>query len=204
MSPAACLYFGEALGAYGFPRGHPLGVDRQAAFLAEARRQGLDRRVEACSPRVASREEIERFHAAEYVTFVLNAQRDGLDYLDNGDTPVFPHVYEAGATVVGTALDGLAHIMRGECRRTFQPIGGLHHAARDRAAGFCVFNDLGVTIETLRREYRIERVAYVDIDVHHGDGVYYAFESDPDLIFADIHEDGRYLYPGTGGAEETG
>jgi acetoin utilization protein AcuC len=94
--------------------------------------------------------------------------------------------------------------MRGESLRTFQPIGGLHHARRDGAAGFCVFNDLGVVIETLRSEYGIQRVAYVDIDVHHGDGIFYAYEADPELIFADIHEDGHYLYPGTGRANETG
>jgi acetoin utilization protein AcuC len=94
--------------------------------------------------------------------------------------------------------------MAGECRRTFQPIGGLHHARRDGAAGFCVFNDLGVVIESLRAVYGVRRVAYVDIDVHHGDGVFYAYEDDPDLIFADIHEDGRFLYPGTGHAHESG
>ena len=94
--------------------------------------------------------------------------------------------------------------MSGECRRTFLPIGGLHHARRDRAAGFCVFNDVGVVIETLRSKYGIARIAYVDIDVHHGDGLYYPYESDPDLIFADLHEDGRYLYPGTGHANERG
>jgi acetoin utilization protein AcuC len=106
--------------------------------------------------------------------------------------------------VVGSALDGLERIMAGECVRTFQPIGGLHHARRDHAAGFCVFNDLGVVIETLRSRYGIGRVAYVDIDVHHGDGIFYAFEDDPDLIFADIHEDGNHLYPGTGREDETG
>lgn len=204
VSAQACLYQGEALGAYGFPHGHPLGVDRQAAFLQEARKQGLDRRVEMRAPQSAIRSQIERFHTPAYVTYVQEAERNGLDYLDNGDTPVFPDLYPASATVVGSALDGLAHVMRGECRRTFQPIGGLHHAARGRAAGFCVFSDLGVVIETLRSEYGIRRVAYVDIDVHHGDGIYYAFEDDPDLIFADIHEDGGYLYPGTGAADETG
>ncbi|MGH8757742.1 MAG: hypothetical protein ACRET9_06080, partial [Burkholderiales bacterium] len=101
-------------------------------------------------------------------------------------------------------LDGMKLIMKGECKRTFQPIGGLHHARRERAAGFCVFNDLGVVTETLRAEYGVKRVGYVDIDVHHGDGMFYPFESDPDLIYADIHEDGRFLYPGTGFAEETG
>ncbi len=88
--------------------------------------------------------------------------------------------------------------MAGNVRRGFIPIGGLHHASRAHAAGFCVFNDCGVAIEQLRRRHGVRRVAYVDIDAHHGDGVFYAFESDPDVLFADIHEDGRYLYPGTG------
>jgi acetoin utilization protein AcuC len=78
------------------------------------------------------------------------------------------------------------------------PIAGLHHAARTGAAGFCVFNDCGVAVEMLRRNHGLKRIAYVDIDAHHGDGVFYGFESDPDLIFADIHEDGRYLYPAPG------
>ena len=111
---------------------------------------------------------------------------------------------EAAAAVAGSALDGLHRIMAGEARRTFQPIGGMHHARRGRSAGFCVFNDLGGVIDTLRAQYGVRKIAYVDIDVHHGDGVFYSYEADPDLVFADVHEDGRFLYPGTGAAEETG
>jgi acetoin utilization protein AcuC len=154
--------------------------------------------------RKASRQEIERFHTAAHVDRVRDAERSGLEFLDKGDTPVFPGVFEAGSVVVGAALDGLAGIMEGEFERSLQPVGGLHHAGRGHAAGFCVFNDLGVVIETLRSAYGIRRVGYVDIDVHHGDGVFYAFEEDPELIFADVHEDGRFLYPGTGAEEETG
>jgi len=204
MTTPVCLYHGDALGRYGFPAGHPLGVDRQGAFWREALARGLDRRVHTQTPRMATREEILRFHTEAHVRRVAQAQAQGLEFLDNGDTPVFPDVFEAAATVVGSAVDGLERIVSDGCRRTFQPIGGLHHARRDGSAGFCVFNDLGVTIETLRSKYSIERVAYIDIDVHHGDGVFYAYERDPDLILADIHEDGRYLYPGTGRADETG
>ena len=199
-----CLYAGEALARYGFPDGHPLGADRQGAFLKEAEQRGLLTKVRACAPRLATNEEIARFHTPSHIRKVMHAERDKLGFLDNGDTPVFPGVFEASASVVGAALDGLARLMRGECTRTFQPIGGLHHAGRDHSAGFCVFNDLGVVIETLRAQYRLRRIAYVDIDVHHGDGVFYAYEDDPDLIVADIHEDGRYLYPGTGREDETG
>ena len=80
----------------------------------------------------------------------------------------------------------------------------MHHARRNIAAGFCVFNDCGVAIETLRTSYHVDRIAYVDIDAHHADGVYYEFCQDPELIFVDFHEDGRYLYPGTGAAKEMG
>ncbi len=202
--PLACLYAGEALARYGFPNGHPLGADRQGAFLDEAQRLGLLAKVRVCEPRSATVEEIGRFHTQGHIAKVMHAARDKLEFLDDGDTPAFPGVFEASSHVVGSALDGLARVMRGECTRSFQPIGGLHHAGRDHAASFCVFNDLGVVIESLRMEHGIRRVAYVDIDVHHGDGVFYAYEEDPDLIFADIHEDGRYLYPGTGREDETG
>ena len=122
------------------------------------------------------------------------------------DTPVFPGVYRTSAHVVGAALDGLCpgHGM-GSVLRTMQPIGGLHHAgARPCRQASACSTDLGVVIESLRREYGIRRVGYLDIDVHHGDGVFYAFEEDPDLVFADIHQDSRTLYPGTGREDETG
>jgi acetoin utilization protein AcuC len=98
----------------------------------------------------------------------------------------------------------VARAVDGRCVRSFVPIAGLHHARRDGAAGFCVFNDIGVAIETLRQVHGIQRIAYVDIDAHHGDGVFYAFEDDPQVAIADLHEDGRYLYPGSGRADETG
>lgn len=200
----AVLYADDALSGYGFPAGHPLGVDRQGSFLKEAAAQGLLGRVSRGASRAATREEIERFHTARHVDKVLTAERNGLEFLDKGDTPVFPGIYEASALVVGAALDGLSRVMSGEFKRSLQPVGGLHHAGRDHSAGFCVFNDLGVVIETLRSTYGVKRVAYIDIDVHHGDGIFYAFEEDPDLIFADVHEDGRSLYPGTGSEDETG
>jgi acetoin utilization protein AcuC len=198
------LLVGDALGNYGFPDGHPLGADRQGAFLAAASAQGLDRRVEIVAPRVATRAEIERFHSADHVSWVEIRSRIGEGYLDYGDTPAFPGCYEVAATVAGTALEGLERIVAGRALRAFQAIGGLHHARRGRAAGFCVFNDLGVVIDSLRKHHGVARIGYVDIDVHHGDGIYYPYEADPDLIVVDIHEDGNFLYPGTGHAHEVG
>jgi acetoin utilization protein AcuC len=198
------VYVGEALAAYGFGDGHPFGPDRMAAFWQRMCETGLDQRVEVRTPCQASDEDILLFHTPAYLDKVKRLSVTGEGYLDCGDTPAFKGMYEAAGTVVGTALAALDEIMRGECRQAFVPIAGLHHASRDSAAGFCVFNDCGVVIEALRQRYRIRRLAYVDIDAHHGDGVFYAFEDDPDLIDVDFHEDGRYLYPGTGAVNETG
>jgi acetoin utilization protein AcuC len=204
MTEPVLLIAGERLARYGFGDGHPFGQDRHAAFLAEFSARGLDKRVRIMDTRAASRDELESFHTAKYVDRVEEASRTGEGYLDAGDTPAWRGVYEAASDVVGATLTAAEEIMAGRARRAFIPIAGLHHAARNSAAGFCVFNDCGVAVEMLRRNHGLKRIAYVDIDAHHGDGMYYGFEDDPDLIFADIHEDGRYLYPGTGAEDEVG
>lgn len=204
MVSGVLVYVGEALARYGFGAGHPFGPDRHDAFLKEFRIRGLDKRVTLAMPVLATRAEIQRFHTAEYVEQVIRQSRTGGGYLDYCDTPAYPGIYEDAATIVGTALDALARIIKGPTRKAFIPIAGLHHARRDSAAGFCAFNDIGVVIETCRQQYHLRRIAYVDIDAHHGDGVFYAFETDPDLCVIDFHEDGRYLYPGSGALEETG
>lgn len=199
-----CVYHGPALAAYGFGHGHPFGPDRLAAFWARCAAAGLDAQLCVCAPVQATDADLLRFHTPDYLEQVKRQSQSGQGYLDAGDTPAFSGMYEAAATVVGSVLDAARRVLAGECRRAFVPIAGLHHARRDGAAGFCVFNDCGVLIENLRAVHGLRRVAYVDIDAHHGDGVFYAFEDDPELCFVDLHEDGRYLYPGTGAATEAG
>lgn len=201
---SCCVYQGPELAAYGFGRGHPFGTDRLGAFWLQCAAAGLDDSLRVCAPVTASDADILRFHNPDYLQLVKRLSQSGRGYLDAGDTPAFPGMYEAASAVVGSVLDAARRVLTGDCRRAFVPIAGLHHARRDGAAGFCVFNDCGVLIETLRAVHGIRRIAYVDIDAHHGDGVFYAFEDDPDLIIVDLHEDGRYLYPGSGGVEETG
>lgn len=204
LQEKVCVYIGEGLKRYGFGHGHPFGPDRMDAFWTYAQREGLEKAVCLVEPVQATRDEIERFHTRGYVDRVINQSKTGLGLLDYGDTPAFPGVFEAASFVVGTTLDACDRLMRGACRRAFTPIAGLHHARRDSASGFCVFNDAGVAVETLRARYGLRRIAYIDIDAHHGDGMYYAFEENPEVFIADIHEDGRFLYPGTGHAQETG
>ena len=202
--PNTCLVVGEKIARYGFGDGHPFGPDRHDAFLRELKAGAVESRLVVIEPRSASRAELESFHQADYLDLVAERSKTGHGFLDAGDTPAFRGVYEAAANVVGASLVATEAIMSGRVRRGFVPIAGLHHAGRGHAAGFCVFNDCGVVVEQLRTRWGLNRVAYVDIDAHHGDGVFYAFEDDLLLVFADMHEDGRYLYPGTGHAEETG
>ncbi len=200
----ACIYLGQELADYGFKDGHPFGPQRHDVFQAELIRLGLDRQLALQKPVAASLDRIQLFHTADYIDKVRDFSTSGHGYLDQGDTPSFVGMFEAASHVAGSVTDAIDRIMQGEFKRAFSPIAGLHHARRQVAAGFCVFNDCGIAIEYLREQYGIKRVAYIDIDAHHGDGVFYSFEEDPDLIFADIHQDGRTLYPGTGFVGETG
>ena len=195
---------GERLARYGFGAGHPFGTDRHAAFWREFQARGLPQRCVVDETREATAEELALFHDPAHLALLRERSATGKGWLDGGDTPAFLGVYEAAADVVGATLTAAEAIMDGQARRAFVPIAGLHHASRAGASGFCALNDCGVAIEWLRARHGLRRIAYVDIDAHHGDGVFYAFEDDPEMLFADLHEDGRYLYPGTGAAEETG
>jgi acetoin utilization protein AcuC len=204
MSESVLVYKGKEIAAYGFGDSHPFGIDRHGVFHAELEKEGLADIVDFGHPRAALIDELALFHTPEYIDKVSRMSAVGKGWLDDGDTPAVKGIYDAAAAVVGAVLCAVDEVMHGNHKRAFVPIAGLHHAARNRAAGFCVFNDCGIAVEYLRKTFGLKRIAYVDIDAHHGDGVFYGFEDDPDLIFADIHEDGRFLYPGTGHAHETG
>jgi len=202
--PPITITRGEELATYGFGHGHPFGSDRQEIFWSGMEARDLTARVAVTGPVIASRSEIESFHTTAYVDQVAEQSIDGDGFLDYGDTPAYPGIFEAASWVVGSVIDSTQRLIDGTVSRAFVPVAGLHHARRHGAGGFCVFNDCGIAIEMLRSRHGIRRIAYVDIDAHHGDGVFYAFEDDTDVIIGDIHQDGRTLYPGTGAAHETG
>jgi len=203
------VFFGDALARYGFGSSHPWGSDRLYAFWSKLQNENINN-VVVEEPELAGEQAALSFHDKEYVELVRAASKHGGVPLDRGDTPAFKGVFEASLYVVGSTLAALDMVVAGRDRagrkieHAFNPIGGLHHARRDTAGGFCVFNDIGVAIIAAREKYGIKRIAYVDIDAHHGDGVFYEFEDDPLLLIADIREDGRHLYPGTGSTSETG
>ena len=205
---STAVFFGEELAKYGFSKPHPFGSDRIYAFWSKFNSLDLHKsnQITIERPVLANEEAILLFHDENYVDLVKKASKYGTGLLDSGDTPAFKGVFEASCYVVGSSLKAIDLVLekKNGIDHAFNPIGGLHHARRDSAGGFCVFNDIGIGILEARKKYGIKRIAYVDIDAHHGDGVYYEFEDDPLLFFADLHEDGHFLYPGTGSELETG
>ncbi|MGA2663496.1 MAG: acetoin utilization protein AcuC [Nitrososphaerales archaeon] len=193
--------FGKESDLYSFPHPHPMNAARTVPF---ARWLGSAEGFELVAPVPATEEDLLLFHTPDYVSFVRESSRRGAGPLDGGDTPSFEGVYEASLYPVGNTLNGLRLVLEGGLDHFFNPVGGLHHAREGAAEGFCVFNDAAVAVCRALSTLGIGRVAYVDIDAHFGDGVFYGFEGDPRVIIGDVHEDGRFLFPGTGRTGETG
>ncbi|MEM3258536.1 MAG: acetoin utilization protein AcuC [Thermoproteota archaeon] len=206
MSCKVGLAYGQELLLYSFPGNHPMNSKRIATFYEKVKNEKiLDRKnVVVVKPRLANEEELTLFHSKSYVSFVKEKSIYGEGVLDDEDTPAFKGVFEAASYVVGTTLKLVDMIMENSIDHGFNPMGGLHHAQKNSAAGFCVFNDAAIALLRLKTYYKLNRILYFDIDAHHSDGIYYPFEEDGWLYYVDIHEDGRYLYPGTGSKEERG
>lgn len=212
MSPetqraAAGLVFSRELAAYDFGPHHPMRPVRLelTADLIEA--CGLPGpRAPIVPPRPASREELLRAHSPEYLDAVARAAAGAPEYahgLGHPDNPIFARMDEVSALICGASIVAVEKVLSGDWEHGFAIAGGLHHAMRGHAAGFCVFNDAAVAIHAaLARGLR--RVLYVDIDAHHGDGVQEIFYDDPRVLTISIHESGRTLFPGTGFVNEIG
>lgn len=179
---------------------------RTELFAKSIRKLSAERphSLKIVKPIQADYEQLLLFHTKKYIHFVKQSSMSGEGFLDYGDTPSFLGVYEAALYAVGSTLYGLREVFDRATDHFFNPVGGLHHARSDRAGGFCVFNDCAVAISFCLTKLGMKRVAYIDIDAHHGDGVYYGFETDERVVICDVHEDGNYLYPGTGLSTETG
>ncbi len=191
---------------YDFGPSHPFTErSREAAVeLLEASLTGPEvGRFERCGPlEPAPTALLRRFHDLAHLERVREADATGVPaFLDQGDTPAFPGCFDAAARLVsGTVLAVEEALESGG--RGFAPGGGLHHAHPGQASGFCIFNDIAVAVASARARGR--RVAYVDLDVHHGDGVMYGFYDEGAVLDIDLHQDGRTLFPGTGAVAETG
>ncbi|BAS27059.1 acetoin utilization protein AcuC [Limnochorda pilosa] len=209
MTAPARLVFGPELLRYRFSDAHPFHPRRIVLAHDLMIDLGLVAEGEEVAPEPCPPGLLERIHDREYVEAVQQAARRG-DLPPGGerfglgtpDNPVFPGMHEAACAWMGGSLTAARLVRDGVVPHAFSPGGGLHHALRDRASGFCIYNDLvGAITELLDAGLR---VAYVDIDAHHGDGVQWAFYHDPRVLTVSLHESGRYLFPGTGWVEERG
>jgi acetoin utilization protein AcuC len=207
MTGPATVVWDEGLLAYDFGPEHPLRPGRVALTMALAREAGMLERAKVVTPMALSGGDLARVHDLDYLAAVQAASETGLPVFDYGlapgDNPPFPGMHDAAMLVCGATVAAAAAILAGDAVHTFSPAGGLHHAMPGLASGFCIYNDPAVAIAWML-EQGIERVAYVDVDVHHGDGVEAIFADEPRVMTISVHESGRYLFPGTGFAHEIG
>jgi acetoin utilization protein AcuC len=203
------VWYGDDAPWYDHGPQHPLRPERVILTRSLVRAYGLlEGPATERTARDATDEEILLVHTEPYVEAVKRAGRgeEGPWWrfgFGPGDNPVFPHMHEASARVVGASLVAAEAVLSGRADHAFNPAGGLHHAMPGRASGFCVYDDPAVAIAWLLR-HGASRVAYVDVDVHHGDGPQAVFYGDPRVLTISLHQDGRTLFPGTGFVHELG
>ncbi|MGQ0574506.1 MAG: acetoin utilization protein AcuC [Pseudonocardia sp.] len=203
--PASVVWTPEFLG-YELSDSHPLDPVRLDLTMRLARELGVLDGVELVEPRPAPDAEIERVHDPSYLAAVKSAPEMAFGVghgLGTEDNPIFPRMHEASALVCGGSLLAAQHIAEGRVDRAVNIAGGLHHAMADRAAGFCVYNDCSVAISWLL-DNGFDRIVYLDVDVHHGDGVQAAFYDDPRVLTISMHQHPLTLWPGTGWPGEYG
>ncbi len=205
----------QGLSGYDLGTDHPLAPVNRELAIDLIRAYGLLDRpdVTVLAPEPGDEELIGRVHTAAYMAAVrrysaqpalaaaFEAGMWGLAH--GGDTPAFAGMHEAAVAVCGSSVTAAREVWEGRADRVLSVAGGLHHAFANKANGFCIYNDPAVAIQWLL-ENGAERVAYVDVDVHHGDGTQFIFYDDPRVLTCSVHESGRYLFPGTGAIAERG
>lgn len=208
MSGRAQLMWDEAVTGYDFGPGHPMDPVRLALTRKLVESFGLDREVDVVAAKAAGESTLRLVHRQDYIGAVKAASLDpaaadqsyGLGTMDD---PAFAGMHEVSSLIAGQSVGAAEAVWRGEALHAVNFAGGLHHAMPGGASGFCIYNDASLAIARLL-ELGAERVAYVDVDVHHGDGVQAAFWEDPRVLTISLHEHPRTLFPQTGWPEETG
>src|SRR5260370_38497574 len=207
MAGPVALVYGDALMKHHLSDEHRLQPIRVKLAVDLIKSTGLIEHAHLLPPRSATNEELQLVHSAEYVALVHQlsdpAQRRHVSPIQvdragfaSADNPISDELHEGTALVAGATLVAAQAIESTAALHAFSPSGGLHHAHRDRASGFCTYNAAAIACEWLKQ--RGHPVAYVDVDVHHGDGVEEIFQSDPDVLTIILHESGSWPFPGTG------
>lgn len=209
MAEKNSFIYNKELASFSYGEGHPMRPLRLRLCLELIGALGLDKLegAEFITARLASEEDLLLIHTPEYLKILKEADSGVLPAkgsafgLGAGDNPVFKGVYRWSKLSTGASAEAARFALSGG-KRAFNIAGGLHHAMRDRASGFCYINDAAIAVQILVNEGK--RVAYVDIDAHHGDGVQQAFYGTDRVLTISLHESGKSLFPGTGFVEEVG
>ena len=213
MSGSVSLVYGDALMRHHLSDEHPLQPIRVKLAVELIKETGLIEHCDLVPPRPATQEELELVHSREYIDLVKTLSDPKARHtvparaiddagFASADNPISDELHEGTSLVVGASMVGAQAIAGGAALHVFSPSGGLHHAHRARASGFCTYNDAAVACAWLKNQGH--RVAYVDVDVHHGDGVEGIFQGDPDVLTISLHESGHWLFPGTGFPQDAG
>ncbi|MGN0065295.1 MAG: acetoin utilization protein AcuC [Nocardioides sp.] len=202
------VVFDKSLTEYNFGPSHPMSPVRVDLTMRLAEELGVLEGLRVVPAPMATAEQIATVHEEALIEAVTKAGTiDGWVDLSRGlgsdDDPVFPGMHEASAHIVGASLEAFRQVWTGESLHSASISGGLHHAMPGRSSGFCIYNDVAVGIQYLL-DNGAEKVAYVDLDVHHGDGVEKIFWDDPRVLTISLHETGQMLFPGTGFPNEVG
>lgn len=206
MGNQCAVVWDESLLGYDLGGEHPLHPIRLDLTMRLARSLGVLDGVDLVAPEPASDGDLERVHRPDYLTSVRSAPTSGWDVghgLGTDDNPIFDRMHEAASLIAGGSITAADQIVSGRANRAINIAGGLHHAMADHAAGFCIYNDCAVAIAWMLAQ-GVERIAYLDIDVHHGDGVQAAFYDDPRVLTISVHQHPLTLWPGTGYPTEVG
>jgi len=204
----ACVVFDEHLIDYNFGVNHPMAPIRIDLTMQLANELGAIDDVDVVGATPADDDLLARVHTAAYIEGVhklsdhpvYDSPKLGLGTEDN---PVFAHMHEASALIAGASVEAARRVWTGQASRAINISGGLHHAMPGNASGFCIYNDVALAIQWLL-DNGAKKVAYVDVDAHHGDGVQTMFYDDPRVLTVSIHEGPQTLFPGTGFATEIG
>jgi acetoin utilization protein AcuC len=204
----ATVVFDPSLTEYDFGASHPMSPVRVDLTMRLARDLGVLDQLRHVDAPIADDDLIGTVHEPAMVEAVKRAGADPLGFepahgLGSDDNPVFADMHHAAAHVVGATAEACRQVWSGESRHSASICGGLHHAMPDRASGFCIYNDVAVGIRWLL-DQGAARIAYVDVDVHHGDGVECIFYDDPRVLTISLHETGQTLFPGTGFPSDCG
>jgi acetoin utilization protein AcuC len=204
--------YAEEMGWFDFGLDHPFKPERAVKTYDLCQRYGVMNHpwMEVLAPEAISRPLLFLFHEPEYIEALENASRGkvNLDILERGlgtpDNPILSGIYEWSLMAAGGTFEGMQRLLEGDVSSAFNPLGGFHHAMPGHAEGFCYLNDIAIALKHAVSGTPPKKIAYVDLDAHHGNGVQQAFYGDSRVLCISVHETGRTLYPGSGGETETG